>query len=152
MAHKTKIGGTAYEINGGKCLVGGTGYSIKKGRTLVGGTGYDISFGPPAIPVTITGAGDASYCYATINGVTYTSATSGIEVMEGDVITFGVYGTSTTYYGRVTIDGRTALNVTGRVTNTYDWTVPAGTKSISIIMDYTSTSSRRRGRITVNIE
>jgi hypothetical protein len=44
MAHKTLVGGTAYDTKGGKCLVGGTGYGIKKGRTLVGGTGYDISF------------------------------------------------------------------------------------------------------------
>ena len=47
MAHKTKIGGTAYEIDGGKVLVGGSGYSIDKGRTKVGGTGYDIAFGTP---------------------------------------------------------------------------------------------------------
>lgn len=47
MAHKTKVGGTAYDISGGRTLVGGTGYSISKGRTLVGGTGYDISFFPP---------------------------------------------------------------------------------------------------------
>lgn len=44
MAHKTLVGGTAYDISGGKTLVGGTGYSISKGRTLVGGTGYDINF------------------------------------------------------------------------------------------------------------
>lgn len=44
MAHKTLIGGTGYEITGGRCLVGGTGYNIKKGRTLVGGTGYDVEF------------------------------------------------------------------------------------------------------------
>ena len=47
MAHKTLIGGTAYEIGGGRTLIGGTGYDIAGGRTLVGGTGYDISFGPP---------------------------------------------------------------------------------------------------------
>lgn len=45
MAHKTKIGGTAYEIGSGKVLVGGTGYSIDKGRTKVDGTEYDIAFG-----------------------------------------------------------------------------------------------------------
>lgn len=44
MAHKTLVGGTAYEISGGKTLVGGTAYSIKNGKTLVGGTAYDISF------------------------------------------------------------------------------------------------------------
>lgn len=42
--HKTLIGGTAYEVKGGKCLVNGVAYSIKKGRTLIGGTGYDITF------------------------------------------------------------------------------------------------------------
>lgn len=44
MAHKTLVGGTAYNIKGGKCLVDGTGYSIKKGRTLIDGTGYDVNF------------------------------------------------------------------------------------------------------------
>lgn len=42
MAHKTLIGGTAYEIKGGRDLVGGTGYGIKSGKTLIGGTVYDI--------------------------------------------------------------------------------------------------------------
>ena len=42
--HKTLVGGTAYEVKGGKCMVDGTVYNILKGRTLVGGTGYDITF------------------------------------------------------------------------------------------------------------
>lgn len=46
MAHKTLIGGTAYEITGGKTLVDGTAYSIKSGKTLVGGTAYEVGFGP----------------------------------------------------------------------------------------------------------
>jgi hypothetical protein len=45
MAHKTLIGGTAYEINGGKTLIGGTAYEIDKGKTLVGGTVYKVGFG-----------------------------------------------------------------------------------------------------------
>lgn len=45
MAHKTLIGGTAYEIGGGKTLVNGTAYSIDKGKTLVGGTAYEVGFG-----------------------------------------------------------------------------------------------------------
>ena len=44
MAHKTLIGGTAYEISGGKTLVDGTAYSIKNGKTLVGGTVYEVGF------------------------------------------------------------------------------------------------------------
>jgi len=47
MAQKTLIGGTAYEISGGKTLVGGTAYSIDKGKTLVGGTAYEIPFVQP---------------------------------------------------------------------------------------------------------
>ena len=48
MAHKTLVGGTAYNVTGGKSMVSGTTYSIKKGRTLVGGTGYDINFSQEA--------------------------------------------------------------------------------------------------------
>ena len=44
MAHGTRINGTAYGIDGGKCLVNGTSYSIQSGKTLVNGTGYDIAF------------------------------------------------------------------------------------------------------------
>ena len=44
MAHKTLVGGTAYEISGGKTLIDGTAYSIKNGKTLVGGTAYEIGF------------------------------------------------------------------------------------------------------------
>lgn len=48
MAHKTLIGGTAYEISGGKTLINGTAYSIKNGKTLIGGTVYEIGFGSNA--------------------------------------------------------------------------------------------------------
>lgn len=51
MAHKTLIGGTAYEISGGKTRVGGTNYSISGGKTRIGGTNYSISFGPSINPV-----------------------------------------------------------------------------------------------------
>lgn len=45
MAHKTKINGTIYDINGGSCKVNGTKYNINKGKTKINGTGYDITFG-----------------------------------------------------------------------------------------------------------
>lgn len=51
MAHKTLIGGTAYEIKGGKTLIDGTGHEIKSGKTLVGGTAYNVSFGVSYDPV-----------------------------------------------------------------------------------------------------
>lgn len=120
---------------------------IEDGVRYVNGGEYIAPVRPAA--VTITGTGNATYCYATINGTKYSSAASNIEVMPGDVITFGVYGRSSSYYGRVTIDGAQVLNVTNQTTQTYNWTVPDGVKTISIAMSYTSSSSQRNGRITV---
>lgn len=60
MAHKTLIGGTAYESTGGKTLVGGTAYSIVGGKTLVSGTAYTLSFSAKTFTFTI-------------NNVTYTA-------------------------------------------------------------------------------
>ena len=57
MAHRTLIGGTAYEITGGRTLVDGTGYSIPGGRTLIGGTGYDVSFLVSCIVTVNDGSG-----------------------------------------------------------------------------------------------
>lgn len=99
--------------------------------------------------VTITGTGNANFCYATVNGTKYSAAESNIEVMPGDTITFGVYGRSSTYYGEVTIDGTQVLNVTDRITETYNWTVPDGVRTISIAMTYMSTLTKRNGRIVV---
>ena len=44
--HKTLVNGTAYTVQGGKCMANGTVYNILKGRTLIDGTGYDINFEP----------------------------------------------------------------------------------------------------------
>ena len=106
---------------------------------------------PPTYPaiVTITGTGNATYCYATINGTKHSAAASNLEVLPGDVITFGVYGYSSTYYGRVTIDGTQALDVTNKTTQTYEWTVPDGVVAISIAFTYTSSTYSRNGRIAV---
>ena len=105
---------------------------------------------PPVLPiaVTITGVGDASYCYATINGTKqYEAGTH--EVNTGDTIKFGIYGTYGSHYGSVTIDGTQVLKVTSGSTETYDWTVPNGISTIEIAMQYFSMSSNRNGRITV---
>lgn len=95
MAHKTLIGGTAYDTKGGRALVGGTVYEIKKGRTLVGGTGYDVGFKGDPIPVYLDGYTDG-FGYVVINGVKYSSGvgtgtTDGgttVYVYVGDEISF----------------------------------------------------------------
>lgn len=87
MAHKTLIGGTAYEITGGKTLIDGTAYSIKSGKTLVGSTVYEVGF---SVPVTVSFAGsggNSSYARATIDGVTYyTGQEEAIEIPAGTTI------------------------------------------------------------------
>lgn len=65
-AHKTLVGGTAYEVKGGKCLVNGTVYSIKKGRTLIGGTGYDITL--PGVGTRVSTLRVGQSVYAKVNG------------------------------------------------------------------------------------
>ena len=86
------------------------------------------------VEVTITGTGDESYCYATINGTQYTSATTGIKVMSGDVITFGISGTLTKP-GALEIDGDVVLSVGDSpygTYKTYEWVVPDRIASVSI--------------------
>lgn len=97
------------------------------------------------IPVTITGSGDADYCYATINGTKQYSAGTH-EVNAGDTITFGVYGGNKNH-GLVTIDGTQVLEVTSYSTKTYDWTVPSDISAIEIAM--TTTSDSGQDTITV---
>lgn len=107
---------------------------------------------PPAttIPVTITGKGNASYCYATINGTKKYSAGT-YEVNTGDTITFGVYGARGQDSGWVTIDGTQVLKVTSGSLKTYDWTVPDGISTIEIAMSTKITIPGQPviGRITV---
>lgn len=112
----------------------------------IGGGGGSAA--PTPIAVTITGTGNTTYCYATIGGTKRYGAGT-YEVMAGDKITFGVYGRSTSYTGKVTIDGTDVLSVTNQTTKTYEWTVPDGISAIAIAMTYTSSSYQRRGTITV---
>lgn len=144
MAHKTKVGGTAYEIKGGKCLVGGTGYSIKKGRTLVGGTGYDISFQGDVEVYTVSindrgiGTPDSSgdICCAVVDGTVYNNASLGLyddgpvlTVPFGTLITCYVRGANSIYY-RITMDGEyvTTLGDSNKKVLSYSFYVTADTE------------------------
>ena len=98
-----------------------------------------------SVAVTITGKGNADYCYATINGTKqYRAGTH--EVNAGDTITFGVSGETPKKPGSVKIDGTQVLKVTSGSTQTYDWTVPSGISTVEIEM---ITPSFSIGAITV---
>lgn len=152
--HLTLVDGTVWGVVGGRCLVGGTGYEIKGGRTLVGGTAYDVEFSSP-VTVTITGTGKGIVlgtqetevlCSVSVNGVTYTSAKSGIVVQPGDTITFyvktynaGNGGWNPGWPGYVQIDGTKVYNLNSykdesEHSGRYNWTVPSGITSVSVVL------------------
>ena len=80
MAHKPLIGGTAYEIVGGKDLIGGTVYEKDHGKTLVGGTAYEVGFGSSVIVNVIIPSG-CTNGYPTIDGIEY-KASGTYEALE----------------------------------------------------------------------
>ena len=71
---RTVSGGTVYSMQEGRTVSGGTVYAVKEGRTIAGGTVYSIVMGEKTYTVTITGSGQKSSCYVTIDGKKYTSA------------------------------------------------------------------------------
>lgn len=139
MAHKTLVGGTAYEITGGKDLVSGTAYSKKKGRTLVGGTGYDINFKKPTVfsytgdyntygdankgwiemltSGTLTISGDVFDVYLLGNGSTGSKGTSAVGSASATGGKGGKGGSCYEYFGEE-LNGEYAVTIAGDGSNT----------------------------------
>lgn len=99
------------------------------------------------IPVTVTGRGDTTNCYAEIGGTKVTSAGT-YTVLSGDVITFGVYGSSK-QSGTVKIDGITVLTANSSSVKTYAWTVPSEINTINVTMQSRRGATGGYGIITV---
>lgn len=99
----------------------------------------DVQSAPSVIrmvPVTITGTGHETDCYAMVNGVKYTSETSGIETPTGTIITLGLYAHSGYFIpATVTINGEVVYSVEAVDTVTYDWVVPTNVSGITIELD-----------------
>ena len=144
----------AHDITQGKTLIGGVAYSITRGKTLIDGVAYDIG-GVSSVEITVTGTGAApgtAYCsYCIINGQTYTSATSGIEAMPGDEITFGVYS-GRAQLGTVTINGTAVYEKATSGEGTYTWEIPADTKKITIARTRNASGFFAYGSVTVTTE
>lgn len=133
MAHKTLVGGTAYENKGGRGLVDGTVYSILKGRALVDGTGYDVAFGPESVLVMIVTDGHA-YASVEINGVEYQKNPAAVEVNAGDALTFNISSQSEWALGVVYVDGTRYLSKSDGSASK-SWTVPDGCRYIKIELE-----------------
>lgn len=131
MAHKTLIGGTAYEIGGGRTLVNGTGYSIDKGKTLVGGTVYEVGFSQP-VKLIITGYADKDYAYVMIDGVRHYEP-SIVEITPNSEVTVYVktkqFGSTPSSSGSnplyITMNGADVARTSDQ-TQTLSYTIPVG--------------------------
>lgn len=148
MAHKTLIGGTTYEIAGGKTLVSGTVYSIDKGKALVGGTAYEIAFSS-AVAVKITGSGQSKYCYVTIDSKKYYAATT-LELERGTTVALYV-GAFPAYLDscKIVLNGTTVA--TGSNSGTAaQYSYVLNTSSVTINLGYEGTSSGNTITITTS--
>ena len=157
MAHKTLIGGTAYEVSGGKTLVGGTAYSIDKGKTLVGGTAYEVGF---MVELRVTGQPmtmpELTCAYIKVPNGEFDPSTLGVNylVPDGTIIEC-VVGADKGYNGTVILNGETVLTVEGGKDflgfvniGTYIYTVTCNA-SINIVRNGDQGSGTRQGTITI---
>lgn len=130
------VAGFERKITEGKALVNSVAYSIKQGKTLVDGVAYDIG-GDTPIAVIITKPSGYSGAYCIIDGTTYRDATTGIEVLAGDIIKLycrGATENNVSIRGSITINNVVVAYIDGYGETHYDWTVPSGTKTITIAL------------------
>ena len=90
MAHKVLIGGTEYNVVGGRTCIGGTGYDVIKGRSLISATGYDINFASTPLQDFIALMGDATLQTSASrnNGSTGTVALLGAQASDRYIFAF----------------------------------------------------------------
>lgn len=130
------VAGFERKITEGKALVNSVAYDITQGKTLVDGVAYDIGGNTP-IAVTITKPSGYSGAYCIIDGTTYRDATTGIEVLAGDIIKLycrGATENNVSIRGSITINNVVVAYIDGYGETHYDWTVPSGTKTITIAL------------------
>ena len=138
MAHKTLIGGTAYELKGGRDLIGGTGYGRKAGKTLIGGAAYDVSFKPATATLKITVAADSKMdglrmiAEISCGGNEYTDPGE-YEVPVGSTVTIKARGRYSSTDVWIYLNGVKVKTGTGSAS--YDFTISKNT-SVECAMYY----------------
>lgn len=105
MAHKVCIGGTLYEVDGGKAMVDGAVYEIDHGVANVDGTAYEVGF-VEMVSVIITqpenATADASKAKVVIDGAVYDGAQDiEVQVPAGTIIE--IYGGVNVYLNNTNI-------------------------------------------------
>ena len=150
MAHKTLIGGTAYEIDGGKALVGATAYEIDKGKALVGGTAYEVGFAPDMLLVTIvyTATNNCNVSHPEISSFAYWG-TETFEVTPESVFTFNFRNNSDDSVEERVIENGTLVytqKLSSGGKSSYQYTI---TKNATIAINCPKSS---RGTVTITEE
>ena len=140
MAHKTLIGGTAYEIGGGKALVDATTYEIDKGKALVDGTVYEVGFAPEEATVTISkdpysSGANNQWTTVEIDGVTYqANANTTLIVPIGTTMVCKITPYSTSSSSKKTmvkVDDVVVAEASDKNGLTYEYTIMS---NVSILM------------------
>lgn len=143
------VAGFERKITEGKTLVNGAAYSIKQGKTLANGVAYDIGGSSKTTSVEITGVGGRTWCYCIINGTTYTSAATDIEVQWGDIVTLYVRSDTTASMASITINDVAVWRGYNQA-KAYEWLVPNEITSAVINLSFYSSGLRYHyGIITV---
>lgn len=83
--HNTNVGNAAREIEGGTVKINGVAGELKSGLVLVSGVAKEIEFVGGDATVNITGSGNATSLYITIDGTKHTSAGT-VVVPVGTII------------------------------------------------------------------
>lgn len=135
--HNTNIGNVAREIEGCTGLIGGVLRDVESGLVLVGGVAREVEFAGGEATVTITGSGNDTYLYITIDGTKHTSAST-VVVPVATIIS--CYARRSYGNGSILLNGTTVASgsparyeyeVTGNVTIKLTYS-PYGTASIEI--------------------
>ena len=148
MVHKTKIDGTSYDINGGKCNIDGVKYNINKGKTLIDGTSYDINFlDPTKITVKGEGAGstpdgEVAISYIKINNESKIYTETVKEFKPGENVEIKLFAQNYGFsYNRayIMINGEEVARASA-AGETVDYTFDATGKNIQIELSFNKTS------------
>jgi hypothetical protein len=145
MSHFVNIGGTAYEVIGGRTLVDGTEREILLGKTLIDGTEYDIPF-TKTITLSSNTYNDNRVGFIAIDGVKYTDEDCRdsdlvLKVKHGSEVLVYVYdGTYVTvsaiYHNGVAVDKEVGNMLVSHGEYTFNLT-----KDTKIRFNYTKTEA-----------
>lgn len=152
MGHFAKIGGTAYEIVGGKTLIDGVEREIVLGRTVVDGVGFDIPF-TIKITINFNSSTSSGQGYIAVDGQTYSfddqekGSSLTVRVPHGSevyaYVGYNSYGSSYIYFNDELVAGQ-AMGYPAEQDYSF-----AATSDLDVTFNMTSGSQKYYNRIYI---